>query len=90
MFSQEIRISKAEWEKLKAFFRLWENNWECPNCGKPLGSPELATIRAAETGMTYCSTDCAKEHVKANELTEQIAEANKILNLAEFEDLRVL
>jgi len=41
---------------------LWYNNIECPQCGKLIEDPKK--IRACETGYSYCSEGCAREHVK--------------------------
>lgn len=38
---------------------LWHDNEDCPQCGAPV-DPE---IRAAETGLRYCSHDCARAHI---------------------------
>lgn len=38
---------------------LWIDNPECPNCGKPI-NPD---IQSCATGFSYCSYECANEHV---------------------------
>jgi len=39
---------------------LWRDNPECPNCGRSV-NPD---IQACETGYSYCSNECALEHIK--------------------------
>ncbi|RLI09923.1 hypothetical protein DRO42_02875 [Candidatus Bathyarchaeota archaeon] len=39
----------------------WANNKECPICGRPT-EPD---IRSCETGLSYCSDECARHHVNA-------------------------
>ena len=43
--------------------KLWEFNEECPECGAPANH----TIRACETGLSYCSYKCAHTHVNKKE-----------------------
>lgn len=43
--------------------KLWEFNAECPECGAPANH----TIRACETGLSYCSNECAEKHVNKKE-----------------------
>ena len=62
--ANEIRLSLKEWQKLQDHFKAgWEENMECPVCGAK-ADPE---IKACETGLNYCSSEHAKQHVKANE-----------------------
>lgn len=40
--------------------KLWAYNDRCSECGKLL---ENHNIKACETGLSYCSHECAKTHV---------------------------
>ena len=48
--------------------KLWYDNTECAMCGKPI--EDLKKFRACETGYSYCSEECAVEHVRINEPSE--------------------
>ena len=40
---------------------LWVNNKDCPQCGEML--LDGFKIEACETGLSYCSIECATKHV---------------------------
>ena len=43
---------------------LWAYNERCPNCGVEITNHD---IKACETGLSYCSHECAYEHVNSLE-----------------------
>lgn len=54
-----MKVSEADSKAI----HLWEFNGECPECGAPANH----TIRACETGLSYCSRECAQKHVNKKE-----------------------
>ena len=70
IYKLEEQVQHAKTEKLVRLQEklgiqekiLWYNNTECPQCGKLIEDPKK--IRACETGYSYCSEECAREHVK--------------------------
>ena len=55
-----ILIAKLIESEEKPRLRLWLDNLYCPLCGKKV-DPH---IRSRETGLNYCSHECAKKHLR--------------------------
>jgi len=51
--------------------KLWMLNSICPQCGGPIEAP--SKFQAAESGLSYCSKECAETHLKERkEVKEQL------------------
>lgn len=72
-------------------------NKECPNCGQTI--TKLNKIQSIETGLNYCSHECANKHVNKNYHPELLKEMKPLkINSIQFqrelrdewEDLRIM